>query len=163
MAFGADGALVAAGRADGTIALLGADDGQIARVVSAGPDTGAVRAFAAEPGGSMLAAGCDDGSVRLWDISRGMLAARWAIGPAPIRTLAFGKGGLLGIAAGGVGVWDTRRGERLLNLERHARLANTLSSSPDGRMLASGSDDQSVALWNLDAYHGQLTELQLGW
>ncbi len=163
MAFGSDGAFVAAGRADGTIALLGADDGRSAKVISAGPDAGAVRALAAEPEGSMLAAGCDDGSVRLWDLSRGMLAARWAIGPAPIRALAFGKGGLLGIAAGGVEVWDTRRGERLLNLERHSRLANTLSFSPDGRVLASGSDDQSVALWNLDAYHEQLTKLHLGW
>jgi WD40 repeat protein/tRNA A-37 threonylcarbamoyl transferase component Bud32 len=163
MAFSSDGALVAAGRGDGATSLLGADDGRIVKVLVAGPDTGAVRALAAEPGGSMLAAGSDDGSVRLWDMSRAMLAARWAIGPAPIRALAFGKGGLLGISAGGVEVWDTRRGERLLNLERHSRLVNTLGFSPDGRVLASGSDDQSVALWNLDAYSEQLGKLHLGW
>jgi WD40 repeat protein len=163
VAFSADGAVLAAGRRDGTIGLIGVGDGRLVRALSAEPDAGAVRALAADPEGPMLAAGSDDGSVRLWNLSRGMLAARWAIGQAPIRALAFGKGGLLGIAAGGVEVWDTRRGERLLNLERHSRPVNTLSFSPDRRVLASGSDDQSVVLWDLDAYHDQLAKLHLGW
>jgi WD40 repeat protein len=163
MAFSSDGALLAAGRGDGTISLLGADDGRLMRVLSAGPDTGAVRALAAQPDGSMLAAGGDDGNVRLWDLSRGTLASRWAIGPAPIRALSFGGGGLLAVSAGGVEIWDTRHGERLLNLERHTRPVNTLGFSPDGRFVISGGDDQSVARWDLDAYHTQLVKLHLDW
>jgi WD40 repeat protein len=62
-----------------------------------------------------------------------------------------------------VEIWDTLRRERLLNLEQHSRPVNTLSFSRDGRFLVSGSDDQSVALWNLDAYHDQLFKLRLGW
>jgi WD40 repeat protein len=163
MAFSSDGALLAAGRSDGTISLLDAGDGRSVRVLSAGPDTGSVRALAVQPAGSMLASGGDDGSVRLWDLSHGTLAGRWAIGPAPIRALAFGGGGLLGVSAGDLEIWDTRHGERLLNLERNARLVNTLSFSPDGRFLVSGSDDQSVALWDFGEYHDQLVKLRLGW
>ena len=111
IAFTSDGARLAAGREDGTISLLGAVDGRLVRVLSPGPDAGAVRALAAQPEGPMLASGGDDGSVRLWDPSRGTLAARWAIGPAPIRALAFGAGGLLVVSAGGMEIWDTRRGE----------------------------------------------------
>jgi WD40 repeat protein len=163
MSFSSDGALLAAGRSDGAISLLGAGDGRSVRVLSAGSDTGSVRALAAQPEGSILASGGDDGSVRLWDLSHGTLAARWAIGPAPIRAVTFGGGGLLGVSAGDLEIWNTRLGERLLNLELHTGIVNTLSFSPDGRFLVSGSDDQSVALWDLGEYHDRLVKLRLGW
>jgi WD40 repeat protein len=163
VAFSADGTLLAAGRGDGTIGLLGASDGRLVRILSPGPDAGAVGALAADSDGSMLASGSDDGSVRLWDMTRGALVARCAVGPAAIRAVAFGKGGLVGISARGVEVWDKQRGERLVNLEQHSRAVNTLSFSPDGRVFATGSDDQSVTLWRVDAYHDQLIKLHLGW
>ena len=109
----------------------------------------------------MLASGGDDGSIRLWDLSHGTLAARCAIGPAPSRALTFGGGGLLAVSAGDLQIWDTRHGERLLTLERHSRLVNSLSFSPDGRFLVSGSDDQSVALRDFGEYHDQLVKLRL--
>ena len=67
------------------------------------------------------------------------------------------------MSAAALEIWDARKGERLMTLEHHNRLVNTLGFSLDGRFLVSGSDDQSVALWNLDAYHQQLIKLHLGW
>jgi WD40 repeat protein len=51
-------------------------------------------------------------------------------------------------------LWDKSRGEQLQTLAGHSNYVNCIAYSPDGKILASGSSDQTVKLW--DAKTGQL-------
>jgi WD40 repeat protein len=44
-------------------------------------------------------------------------------------------------------LWDVFTGERLRTLEGHNGSVRSVAWSPDGQMLASGSDDGTVILW----------------
>ena len=48
---------------------------------------------------------------------------------------------------GTVAVWDTDSGTRLLELTRHGGSVFSVAYSPDGRRLASGAWDRTVAVW----------------
>ena len=72
------------------------------------------------------------------------MAARRGPGPAggPALGLVFET-----IDIGEVKIWDLSTG-RVLDLRGHTGLVEGLACSPDGRRLATGSDDRTVKLWD---------------
>jgi GTPase SAR1 family protein len=54
-------------------------------------------------------------------------------------------------------IWEPVTGKPLRTLEGHEAIVTSLAFSPDGRSLASGSDDRSVRLW--EAGSGELIEV----
>ena len=102
--------------------------------------------------GSRLASGSKDGTARVWDVaSRTQLWSLFGYGD-PVASVTFSPDGHLLAAAAGrrAQVWEASSAQRIQTLEHHATLTSALFGA-DGNLLAAGSTDGSVALWDLSS------------
>jgi len=132
-------------------------------------------ALALSADGRWLAAGSPDKVARVWDLASGRLGAAlaghtaWVTGvafdPAPA-DLAAARRLATATARDGVQVWDLEAGQPVA---ARRPVGNTdsvraLAYSPDGALLATGSPDEAVWLWDADggAPRGVLDAAGLG-
>lgn len=114
--------------------------------------------MALSPNGRILASPSDDKTVRLWDVEIGQVLKTLehedgviCVGWSPDgTTLATGGGS----SNAKVYLWNTTTGQQARMLEGHSRLVNGVAWSPDGKILASCSEDQTIRLW--DTANGQV-------
>jgi polar amino acid transport system permease protein len=118
-----------------------------------------------------IVAGVDtDGVVHVWDVAAGQLLQSIGSGLNANRAVALSSDGALVAAGNGenVQIWDARSGNEVQTLQGywedeseqedwlgHDEDVTALAFSPDGTILASGSADKLIVIWELES--GEVT------
>ena len=151
LSFSPDGAIIATGHENGTIMLWDVATRTLAATLEG--HSGEVYSVAFSPNGSTLASGASDETVKLWDAATRTNFATFTV-HSLVTTVAFSPDGSL-IATGTgfrrVKLWHATTGQNIDTFNDHRALVRAVSFSPDGRTLASASDDGTVVLRDLAA------------
>ena len=137
------GIAVATAGQDGRVLIWSVAEGQVAQAIGVGSDW--VENVAWSPDGQRLAASCSR-QVRVYDID-GAEAWRSDDHPSTVSALAWSGAGELATACyGRVTFFDASTGELRQKLEWKGSLVSMVLS-PDGDIVACGSQDNSVHFW----------------
>lgn len=134
-----------------------------------------------DPSGSFLASCSDDLSAKIWSTKQDtwlfdlqghkkeIYTVTWSpTGP----TTVFPNAPLLLASASydtTVKLWELERGSCVLSLSKHQEAVHSLSFSPDGRYIASGSFDRALNVWStqtgtlVHSYHGNGGVFEVQW
>jgi WD40 repeat protein len=164
VAFSADGKLLASASGEplprqvGQVKLWDAQSGE--ELASFETHVGGVRALAFSPDGKILASGGKDRAVKLWDVMARKEIATLDNHAGVVWSLAFTPDGMTLLAAcgsepsprpepllGEVRRWDVNSRKSLGTLAGYRAPVRALALSADGAVLATGSDDRAVKLW----------------
>ena len=121
---------------------------------------GQVKSVAFGPDGKTLASGSLRGEIHLWDTNTGEKKQQLFRGSRTISSvdpgsLSFSPDGKTLASGNGeeIDLWDATTGDLKKTLTGHDRAVSSISFSPDGSLLVSGSRDGTVRLW--DAMTGE--------
>jgi WD40 repeat protein len=173
VSFSSDGQTLVSGSDDRTMRLWNVQDGECFKVLYAPRGICSVRF---SPDDRTLASGHFDGTVRIWDIQSGQClqvlhghtGCAWSVNYAPSAGSANSPDGQT-LASGGfdasIRLWNVQNGQCLNVLQGHTEAVFAISYAPSagsanspvgvclpsaiGQILASGSHDETIKLWDV--------------
>lgn len=148
--FSPDGQTLASASRDQNIHLWDPNNGNLKRTLIGHTDNISRMMFS--PDGLTLASGSWDGTVWLWNPLNGKLKRTLTGNVGGVASVAFSPDGATLLMSGrGISIWDMQAGEYKKPLVRDITEFLSVVFSPDGQMVASGSPDSKVRLWEYNA------------
>jgi WD40 repeat protein len=153
-----------------TLAIIIGDTVKLFDVAS-GHETGTLpikgaNAIAISPDGKSLYTAGWTGPIIVWDIASGAQVRTFGDpNRGGVNRIVLSRDGSLLASAGGAStdpiiLWDATSGRQLRTFSGHTDSVTDLAFSPDGKLLASASNDVSIKLWNVAT--GNLIQTLLG-
>lgn len=159
LAFSSDGQTLVSCGADSTIKLWHV--GALDLIDILHKHNGVVRCAAFTPDGRMLATGGDDRKILFWDLMQRQVAIALSLDDTAAHSLVLSRDGetLVTGSYRKIKVWRTspqtgikslKDAEPLHTLMGHSHIVCSLAISADGKILVSGSWDQTIKVWQLE-------------
>ena len=104
--------------------------------------------------GTIIAAGCCDKKAMIWDVAIGSKQWKSLKTLNAVTSVAFNKDGMLAIGSyKSVRLWDSNTQKYSATLQGHSAYIDSVAFHPKNpRILATGSRDETVRIWDLDAH-----------
>jgi WD40 repeat protein/tRNA A-37 threonylcarbamoyl transferase component Bud32 len=151
-----DGKRIASGSFDGTVKVWDAVSGIVIMTLKGHTDK--VWSAVFSPDGKLIASGSEDHTLRLWDTATGRETLTLRTDER-VGHLAFSPDGkrVANTVGEQIVVRDAASGQETLSLKGHTDVVDSISFSPDGKLLGSVSLDRTLKLWDVGTGREVLT------
>ncbi len=160
LAYSSDGnTLASSGSGDGTIRFWDTHTGEQKHIITGHTDN--VSSMIFHPDGKHIVCGYEEGTIRYWDISTRQQVKTLDRFMNSVSGLVFTPDSktIVGGVDNSVHIWNAQTGKHKMLLTEDKGL-RCIAMSPDGMIIATGSEDTTIRLWDINT--GQLTRTLKG-
>ena len=166
VSFSLDGKTLASGNSNGgvagtdnTIQLWNVETGKEIHTLPG--HNNSVNSVSFSPDGKILASGSDDKTIKLWNVETGKEIYTLSGHNDPVQSVSFSPDGNTLASGSGlvdekfpgtdntIKLWNVETRTEIRTLKGHNDAITSVSFSPEGKTLASGSNDKTIKLWHL--------------